>query len=448
MTLRSRVIFEIVHEETGEVVSRDELLNIVVERPSNIDDIGLNAATQHELIQKAADKMIELQGPLIHSYQICPRCQHKVSKRGKASCEIHSLTTDHVIEIQKFRCPECNWTSSDSIRNIYGTDTHTSLTKLQAELGCSYSYRKVVDILKLLSSDNTRPVNNKERIKRVLNDVGDIIGDYYNTEAFENEEHEEASELIVHIDGTHVATQEKNKRSFEVMTGTIYKPEDIKVVNANENIIIQKTCIASAKDDGQETMKRMLVNAAKRAGMTKNTSITAFSDGAFNCQSVINVLPEHCGKFELILDWFHIGMKFQNVLMVLPDTMKDNLESAKWKLWNGLKTECLEKLAFLIDQIKDDKLKNRIIKLKNYLENNNNSLINYDERKNNQLPFTSHVAESTVENLVNSRCRQSGKMQWLRDGTHALLQVKCAHYCKSFNQIWNYVKPRIIQNIA
>jgi protein-arginine kinase activator protein McsA len=447
MRLKSRVIFEVVDEETEEIVSRDELLSLVVDRPSSIDDIGLNASTQHQLVQKTADKMIELQGPLIHSYQICPRCQHKVSKRGKTSCEIHSLTTDHVIEVQRFRCPECNWTSSDSIKNIYGTDTHTSLTKLQAELGCSYSYRKVVDILKLLSSGSVRPVNNKERIKRTLRDVGDIIGEYYNRETSETETPEEVGELIIHVDGAHVATQEKDKRSFEVMTGTIYKPEDVRAVNTNENIITQKTCIASAKDDNQETMKRMLLNAAKICGMTKKTNIIAFSDGASNCQSVINALSNHCGKLELILDWFHIGMKFKNILSILPDTMKEELESAKWKLWHGLKTDCFEKLDLLIDQIAEEKMKGKLIKLKHYLENNKDSLINYDERKNKQQPFTSHVAESTVENLVNSRYRQTGKMQWLREGTHALLQVKCAHYSRSFNKIWNFVKPRLIQNL-
>ena len=101
----------------------------------------------------------------------------------------------------------------------------------------------------------------------------------------------------------------------------------------------------------------------------------------------------------------------------------------------------------MIDQIAEEKMKGKLIKLKHYLENNKDSLINYDERKNKQQPFTSHVAESTVENLVNSRCRQTGKMQWLREGTHALLQVKCAHYSKSFNKIWNFVKPRLIQNL-
>lgn len=127
MTLRTRIMFEVVNNATGEVMSRDELLSLNIERPSTIDAIGLNASTQHQLVQNTADKMIALQGPLINTYITCPKCQHKVIKKGKTSCDIHSLTTDHTIEIQKYRCPQCDWTSSDSIKTMYGTDTHTSL---------------------------------------------------------------------------------------------------------------------------------------------------------------------------------------------------------------------------------------------------------------------------------------------------------------------------------
>lgn len=447
MTLETRIMFEVINKETGDVVSRDELLSLDVNRPATIDDIGLTTDHQHQLIQNTADKLIELQGPMINTYDLCPRCACKIPKRGTTTCEVHSLTTDHVIKIQKYRCPECNWTSSDSIKNIYGSDTHTSLTKLQAELGCNYSYRKVASILKLLSSDIKRPINNKERVKRVLTQVGDIIDDYHAKEVEAPDMTNEVAELIVHVDGGHVATQEKEHRSFEVMIGTLYRPEDVKKVNENENIITHKTCIASAKDDHQASMKIKIVNAAKRAGMTNTTKVTAFSDGAENCKSVVSALKNHCGDFESILDWFHIGMKFKNI-QPLSDDLAEELSSAKWKLWHGKQEDCFEKLDKLIDKIEDEKLKNRTIKLKNYLKNNSSILVNYDDRKNKNLPFTSQVAESTVENLVNSRCRQTRKMKWLREGTHSLLQVKCAHYCHSFNKIWAYILPKLTQKTA
>lgn len=124
------------------------------------------------------------------------------------------------------------------------------------------------------------------------------------------------------------------------------------------------------------------------------------------------------------------------------------MSSAKWKLWHGHHDDCISKLEILSAKITDEKLKDRTIRLKNYLQNNIDMLVNYEDRKNKKLPFTSQVAESTVENLVNSRCRQTKKMQWLRDGTHALLQVKCAHYCKSLDQIWEHVMPKLNQKAA
>jgi transposase-like protein/translation initiation factor 1 (eIF-1/SUI1) len=448
MTIETRIIFEAINKETGAVIARDAIMTLDITRPDSIDDIGLTAANQHQLVQHTADKIIELQGPMINVYDTCPRCKEKISKRGKTTCEVHSLTTDHIVDLQKYRCSHCNWTSSDSIRNIYGSDTHTSLTKLQAELGCSYSYRKVASILQLLSSYIKRPVNNKERVKRVLTEVGTIIDAYHEEEIQVKDIKDEASHLIINVDGGHVATQEKAHRSFEVMIGTIYKPEDVKVVTENENIITNKTCVASAKEDHQASIKIKIVNAAKRAGMTKKTKVTGFSDGAANCKSVIRALKEHCGEFESILDWFHISMKFQGIAPLLPEDVKQELTSAKWKLWHGLPHECIDKLDVLSTKIEDEKLKDRIIRLKNYLVNNVEILVNYDERKNKNLPFTSQVAESTVENLVNSRCRQTKKMQWLREGTHTLLQVKCAHYCNSFNKIWEYVMPKLTQKIA
>ena len=91
--------------------------------------------------------------------------------------------------------------------------------------------------------------------------------------------------LIVHVDGAHVSTTEKDKRSFEAMTATIFRPEDVKATDNNKSVIIQKTCIASAKSDDQASMKEMLLNGAIRHGMTKGTEITGLSDGASNCKS-------------------------------------------------------------------------------------------------------------------------------------------------------------------
>ena len=437
MGLKCRVVFESYDESNDKVRSRDELISLDIKRPETIDEIGLDYESQVALIQSALDKIINLQGPLINEYHDCLRCGKKVIKKGKKICEVHAMSTEHKIEIQKYRCPSCDWTSSESIRAIYGTDVHTSLTKIQAELGSSHSFRKVVSILKMLSLDKKRPVNNKERIKRVITAVGTAVEEYnlLDSEELENG----VPNLIVHVDGAHISTQENDKRSFEAMTGTIFRPEDVKPVNAHENIIEHKTVVASAKEDQQESMKKMLINAAKRAGMTTtSTKVTGLCDGAANCKSVINALATHCNELETILDWFHIAMKFKNI-PVLPLEEQKELESAKWKLWHGLSQDCCDKLTSLIDKIMDNKTKQSLKKLLQYLVNNEDILVNYEERRVNGLSFTSNIAESTVENLVNSRYSQTGKMKWKREGAHALLQLRAATYSNALSKMWGYV---------
>jgi len=437
MGLKCRVVFEAYDELDGEVQSRDELVSVNIKRPETIDEIGLDYESQVGLIQSTLDKIIELQGPLINEYHDCPRCGKKVTKKGKTSCEVHAMSTEHKIKFQKYRCPNCDWTSSESIRAIYGTDVHTSLTKIQAELGSNHSFRKVVSVLKILSLDKKRPVNNKERIKRVVTAVGHSIEEYNLLDCRELKEG--VPNLIVHVDGAHISTQEKGKRSFEAMTGTIFRPEDIKQINDNDKIIEHKTVVASAKEDHQESMKKMLINAAKRVGMTiAATKVTGLSDGAANCKSVLGALAPHCNKLETILDWFHISMKFQNI-PILPEEEQKELEAAKWKLWHGLAKDCFSKLTVVISKTEDKKVKDRLQKLLEYLENNEDILVNYEGRKSHKLAFTSNIAESTVENLVNSRYRQTGKMQWKRESAHSLLQVRAASYSNTLSKIWNYV---------
>ena len=54
---------------------------------------------------------------------------------------------------------------------------------------------------------------------------------------------------------------------------------------------------------------------------------------------------------------------------------------------------------------KDEKHVDRINKLYNYITNNRAKIVNYEERQQAGLVFTSNLAESTVESLINRRCK-------------------------------------------
>ena len=51
-------------------------------------------------------------------------------------------------------------------------------------------------------------------------------------------------------------------------------------------------------------------------------------------------------------------------------------------------------------------------------------MVNYNKRHHEKLIYTTHVAESTVEHLINERHKKKQKMQWSREGAHNVLQIR------------------------
>ncbi|WPX97446.1 Transposase domain protein (plasmid) [Candidatus Bandiella woodruffii] len=91
-------------------------------------------------------------------------------------------------------------------------------------------------------------------------------------------------------------------------------------------------------------------------------------------------------------------MKIQNIS--LPEKYKDKLIKIKWHLWHGNADKALSKLSNLIEEI-PPKYRDQLKKLKTYLNNNSDKIVNYQKRQEQGLVFTSNLAESTVESLIN-----------------------------------------------
>jgi hypothetical protein len=165
--------------------------------------------------------------------------------------------------------------------------------------------------------------------------------------------------------------------------------------------------------------------AAKEQGLTQETRLTALCDGARNCWNVVDSLESMSLSIERILDWFHIGMKFTNIALS-NDEQRLTAKKAKWHLWRGCSEKAIRRLNQLLEKltIKSEKIK--LQKLINYINNNKDYIVNYKERMNNNLVFTSQLAESTVESIINRRCKGQQHMSWTRDGIHSLLQVRAA----------------------
>jgi len=136
------------------------------------------------------------------------------------------------------------------------------------------------------------------------------------------------------------------------------------------------------------------------------------------------------------LDWFHIDKKFQNVKNALGASFEEALERAKWKLWHGQVDEALSKLALLKDNVTDEKKQSKLNGLYKYIKSNRKYIVNYDERKRANKTYTSQVAESHIESMINARHKKSGKMQWSREGAHNVLQIRSIITSKEWGNRW------------
>ena len=108
----------------------------------------------------------------------------------------------------------------------------------------------------------------------------------------------------------------------------------------------------------------------------------------------------------------------------MADDFKESLERVKWKLWHGKSDEALPQLELLMTNITDPKKRSKLKGLYDYLKNNQAYLVNYKEREQGHQTYTSQVAESHIESIINARHKQSGKMQWTREGAHKVLQIR------------------------
>jgi hypothetical protein len=435
MSIRCKVIVQTYESTSNEILRESDVFDLEVIKPTSCLDVSLGMSNQIQIMKKVQDHVMEDKMSLVtEAYQgECPECKHKLIKAGMQGSPLHDVFTDHTVYLQRQRCPECKFKTPSTINTLIGTTITGELSKIQAELGAKHSYRESEDLFDLFSNEE-RKINNHDRIKKSTESVGTAISEIKNIEK-EVLEIKEADELVLNVDGGHINTKEPGKRSFEALTSVIYNPKSIESNSkGTRNKLISKSCAASAQEGSQDIINYTIIGALKQ-GMGPKTNVTALCDGASNCWKIADALNPLCGSMVCILDWFHITMKMQNVS--LPEKLKSKFLRIKWHLWRGNSDAAVIRLTQLQDSITSIKETEKIKKFKAYIENNKNRIVNYRWRQKNDQVFTSNLAESTVESLINQRCKGQQHMRWSRDGLEPVLQIRASMASKGeWSDIW------------
>lgn len=423
--------------KTGEVIKTTLIKDEVLTKATTLKELGFLHTEQIEIIKTIQDIKICSQ-ILLNATSSCPICSSLTHKRGLFPSEFHSALTDHTVMVQRMICRKCGWHSPISVEGIFGSKLHPDLLKKQALQGSKESFEKAATSLDAESA-STRKINNHSQIMRAVKRVGNSL----ETLRSSAEPTACSPELIAHIDGGHIKSRGEG-RSFEGMIATVYCPESLVPINENRNQIVNKTAVASVKDDSHSTMKKLFIAACKTQGMSIQSTIVCLADGADNCRDIAYSIKEYCKEIVYILDWFHIGKRFQNI-SILPEH-KEEFERIKFTLWHGNVDKALKKLdEFMqIESIsKHTTTSERLAKLSGYISNNRLGIINYAARKKAGLVFTSNLAECTVNTLINERQKGKQKMLWSREGAHNILQVRASVFSKSWDSDWAQIEAEL-----
>ncbi|MBN9344439.1 MAG: hypothetical protein BGO76_03390 [Caedibacter sp. 38-128] len=432
MVHQIRVIVESL-DDAGGVIGKEIITTKNVVKPNHIIELGFRHSEQIDLLSQIEQQLLDKQSVYLkEELYKCPKCGRKLYKSGCVKSAFHSVFTDHKVSTSRQVCKLCKWTSTPSVRSLFGNASHPNLVKIQAELGANHTFRESQKLMNLFSN-NSRSTNSHDTINRITEAVGQDLSD--NPEV-PSKSIPSASHIYVQVDEGHVACTDRDKRSFEVMVSIVFdaknnqhtteKKKDDGEVKGVRRRLKSKHCAASALLDTRDTMKQQTLHAAIKQGITPQTKITAICDGAKNCWDIVDSLEKHCDSIERVLDWHHIAMKFKNTRLG-HEEMNKQLSGAKWYLWHGLPGKAIERLQLMRDSFQDNpKKKEKVQRQLTYIENNANFIANDQKQQDNGLIFTSQMAECTVKNLINKRGKGQQHMHWSRNGLHALLQVRSA----------------------
>ena len=445
MALKQRIISEIYDDQTGNVYKKDIIEDKIIKSPKRIEDLGYNHEEQLNILRNIQESFLKSQSDIFDLPNICPECGSKMRKSGPYTSKFNSIFTDHKISLAKKQCcnKDCRRLLTFTIQGLFGDYRHPDLLEMQTKLSSKMSFVEAQKQLDTISKSH-RPVNGQINLKRSVDKIGEILGEIHQDESLNTKyDISPANELIVQADGGYIKDKHPSRGNFEMLLAKVYKPE-----NNKDGEIVKKSYAASSYKDHHKTIKAMTLVSAKKEGLTKDTNVIALADGAKNCWSILKSLKKHSNKITYILDWYHISNRFDKLIKQSISKYSEEFESVKWKIWHGNSAEAITKLSDLYTTFITTEYADKTHDLLKYIANNKEYLVNYAQRKEDGLVFTSSAIESGVEHVINTRFKKRHKAQWSRESAHKLVQIRTSIANNDWNVEWDMVKEKLYKNVA
>jgi hypothetical protein len=403
----------------------------------------LTAAIQAEIVRGQAAVTGE-------RFRWCEHCGAKLWSKGYYHATFRSLFGDVPVKVRRLstcRCRSGSHEPKSFATMLAAGGIAPELAYVTAKFAALAPFARVADLLcELLpvgGAANAGTVRNRTlgvgRTVAKLTPVGTQV----------SEPDAATLAVTVGLDGGYVRSRHRRpERNFEIVAG--------KVIDADG----EARRFAFARNGGSvERFAFALVRAGVRDGMPA-TVLSDGDEGLRNLQR--RVLP----KATVVLDWFHIAMRFEHALRAavglgagtvnayVGNIAHRDVERAKWRLWHGRWRGCLIKLAGVCQWTKAKSiadvegvraLRHHLRDLIGYLEANCSGLVNYGARYRRRELISTGFVESTINEIVARRMAKKQQMRWNRWTVQPFLDVRVAVLDgtleKSFRKMYPEFRP-------
>ena len=398
----------------------------------HIGDLGLTLFETKRLLARLQQEIVAAQ---VRDHAVrkpaCSRCGGGCRVKDYQNHVVATLFGRLTMRLPRFRCAACGGGEPGIDWPSHCRST-PELDRSQAHLSALMTYRPAADLLgQLFPVDAAK---HHETLRRHALKVGETRG-YCVTAGPETT----VPSVVVTLDSTFIRSCENGERHLEVRIGNVETESGGRQVFG---------AVARSGTDIKVLINRNL----DAVGRTKDTALTAFTDG---CSGLRRILVDAGVTTAPFLDWFHIGMRLQHLKQTAGGLLCEDpswaaakavivaeVERLHWRLWNGKAANArisIDRVRAVMHHFKDRqgteksstasrKLWTALHALDGYLTGQSNWLINCAERHRAGLRADIAITEGTANFLVNRRMNKGQQMRWSRRGADLLLQVRCTVY--------------------
>jgi hypothetical protein len=435
-----RWTIKLVTEAGSEQATEETLLHLERREDLVIEELGLTLAESRRLLEALQRSVVVAQAKAYGALeQSCCHCGRVLHTKGYYRRAFRSAFGRVPVRIRRLLGCSCRSESHLSFPNLPTSPDGFIAPEwvyLQAKFASLIPYARVSGLLSEVLPSGAR--TRGEAIRRRLTRVGQRLSqERYRRNCEQPQGHEPAAvrphlklsqraavETRMGLDGGYVRNRHpRPQRHFEVVAGRARGPSGA------------GRCFAFLRDRSG-LCKGCVEEAVAGAGGDPGY-LTLLTDG----DKGLRALAAEANPRDLVLDWFHLAMRFQVLSQTAKGAPQDlsrsgpsigaRLESAKWHLWHGhplRSMELLEELFELLRSAPDDdvitKLLNGVADLHTLLVLNNDSLPNYRYRRKCGLAISTGPTESAVNQVVSRRMVKKQQMRWTRDGAQHVLEVR------------------------